>query len=100
MELFTLGKGNYTEDDIKNSARAFTGWSADHGTAAPMFLVGKNVKPGLHGPLPDLANRDANGDLIHMIDFRGVYAAVLREWFAVDPQRVLLHHAEPLSLIT
>lgn len=26
MELFTLGKGNYTEDDIKNSARAFTGW--------------------------------------------------------------------------
>ncbi|MFA6239856.1 MAG: DUF1800 domain-containing protein [Candidatus Hydrogenedentales bacterium] len=30
MELFTMGKGAYTEDDIKNSARAFTGWSADH----------------------------------------------------------------------
>jgi uncharacterized protein (DUF1800 family) len=29
MELFTLGIGNYTEDDIKNSARAFTGWSID-----------------------------------------------------------------------
>lgn len=27
MELFTLGIGNYTEDDIKNSARAFTGWT-------------------------------------------------------------------------
>lgn len=27
MELFTLGQGNYTEDDIKESARAFTGWS-------------------------------------------------------------------------
>jgi len=26
MELFTLGKGNYTEQDIKNAARAFTGW--------------------------------------------------------------------------
>ena len=26
MELFTLGRGNYTEDDIKESARAFTGW--------------------------------------------------------------------------
>ena len=26
MELFTLGRGNYTEDDIKNAARAFTGW--------------------------------------------------------------------------
>jgi len=27
MELFTLGMGNYTEQDIKESARAFTGWS-------------------------------------------------------------------------
>ncbi|WP_379969213.1 DUF1800 family protein [Epilithonimonas sp. UC225_85] len=27
MELFTLGRGNYTEKDIKESARAFTGWS-------------------------------------------------------------------------
>src|SRR5437870_10095616 len=29
MELFTLGIGNYTENDIKNSARAFTGWAND-----------------------------------------------------------------------
>tara|TARA_B110000003_G_scaffold83922_1_gene85874 strand:- start:9205 stop:10596 length:1392 start_codon:yes stop_codon:yes gene_type:complete len=27
MEIFTLGVGNYTEKDIKESARAFTGWS-------------------------------------------------------------------------
>lgn len=27
MELFTLGVGNYTEQDIKESARAFTGWN-------------------------------------------------------------------------
>jgi uncharacterized protein (DUF1800 family) len=27
MELFTLGIGNYTEDDIKQAARAFTGWT-------------------------------------------------------------------------
>ncbi len=29
MELFTLGRGNYTEQDIKEAARAFTGWSCD-----------------------------------------------------------------------
>jgi uncharacterized protein (DUF1800 family) len=29
MELFTLGRGNYTEADIKNAARAFTGWGFD-----------------------------------------------------------------------
>ncbi len=27
LELFTLGRGHYTEDDIKNSARSFTGWA-------------------------------------------------------------------------
>jgi uncharacterized protein (DUF1800 family) len=29
MELFTLGRGHYTEDDVKEAARAFTGWSFD-----------------------------------------------------------------------
>ena len=29
MELFTLGEGNYGEEDIKEAARAFTGWSID-----------------------------------------------------------------------
>ncbi len=34
MELFTLGAGNYTEADIKESARAFTGWTfSDQGFA-------------------------------------------------------------------
>lgn len=26
MELFTMGRGNYTEQDVKEAARAFTGW--------------------------------------------------------------------------
>jgi uncharacterized protein (DUF1800 family) len=29
MELFTLGRGNYTENDIKEAARAFTGWGSN-----------------------------------------------------------------------
>jgi hypothetical protein len=29
MEHFALGLGNYTEDDVKNAARAFTGWTLD-----------------------------------------------------------------------
>ena len=38
MELFTLGRGNYTEQDVKESARAFTGWSA---TAKGEFVFRK-----------------------------------------------------------
>jgi uncharacterized protein (DUF1800 family) len=29
MELFTLGRGNYTEHDVKEGARAFTGWGSN-----------------------------------------------------------------------
>jgi uncharacterized protein (DUF1800 family) len=32
LELFTLGIGNYSEDDVKAAARAFTGWNLRNGT--------------------------------------------------------------------
>jgi uncharacterized protein (DUF1800 family) len=34
MELFSLGIGNYTEADIREAARAFTGWSIEEGKGA------------------------------------------------------------------
>jgi len=37
MELFTLGEGHYTERDIKEAARAFTGWSLDRDTGSFVF---------------------------------------------------------------
>ncbi len=40
MELFTLGEGHYSESDIKEAARAFTGWSIDRDTGQFMFRRG------------------------------------------------------------
>jgi len=37
MELFTLGEGNYSEQDIKEAARAFTGWSIDRDSGNFVF---------------------------------------------------------------
>jgi uncharacterized protein (DUF1800 family) len=37
MELFTLGEGNYTEQDVREVARAFTGWRVDHATGRASF---------------------------------------------------------------
>ena len=42
MELFTLGEGQYSESDIKEAARAFTGWSLDRDTGRYLF------RPGIH----------------------------------------------------
>src|SRR6185503_10785129 len=37
MELFTLGEGHYGEQDVKEAARAFTGWSVDPDTGEFLF---------------------------------------------------------------
>ena len=42
MELFTLGQGHYGEQDVKEAARAFTGWSLDRDTGTFLF------RPRLH----------------------------------------------------
>jgi uncharacterized protein (DUF1501 family) len=70
----------------------------DHGTAAPMFLVGDSVNPGLHGAMPSLMDLDG-GDLIHTVDFRSVYANVLEGWFGVDARQVLGRVIAPLRVV-
>ncbi len=37
LELFTIGRGNYSEQDIKEAARAFTGWRMDRRTGKFTF---------------------------------------------------------------
>jgi uncharacterized protein (DUF1501 family) len=69
----------------------------DHGTAAPMFLAGAGVKAGLFGAAPSLLDLD-DGDLKMTVDFRRVYAALLRDWLTVDPAAVLAGQFEPLPL--
>ena len=60
----------------------------DHGSGAPMFLVGGRVKAGVVGDHPSLEKLE-DGNLAHAIDFRRVYAAVLSDWLGVDPKPVV-----------
>ena len=60
----------------------------DHGTAAPMFLVGDMVQPGLLGTHPSLTKLD-EGDLVYNTDFRQVYASVLSDWMGADDKAIL-----------
>lgn len=66
----------------------------DHGAAAPMFVLGGNVKPGLFGKYPSLTDLD-HGDLKFNTDFRSVYGTVLEEWLKV-PSQVVLGRKFPL----
>jgi uncharacterized protein (DUF1501 family) len=71
----------------------------DHGTAEPMFVIGRNVNPGLHGAYPSLQDLDNNGDLKFGVDFRNVYAAVLKDHLGIDPAPVLAGSYDPVGVI-
>jgi uncharacterized protein (DUF1501 family) len=63
------------------------GSGTDHGTAGPMMIIGGNNKGKLIGNNPNLENLN-NGDLIHEIDFRSVYATLLKQKFNFNPQSI------------
>lgn len=71
----------------------------DHGSGAPMFLVGKKVKPGVVGTHPSLEKLE-DGNLKHALDFRQVYAAVLDRWLGVSSKDVLGGAFAPASVIS
>ena len=60
----------------------------DHGAAAPLFVLGGDINPGIYGEHPSLTDLH-RGDIIHSTDFRSVYASVLSEWLNVNPSEVL-----------
>jgi uncharacterized protein (DUF1501 family) len=61
----------------------------DHGTAAPVLIAGAPVKGGLLGTHPNLVELDETGDPRFAVDFRDVYATLLRRWLGVDPTPIL-----------
>ena len=70
----------------------------DHGTATPMFLVGKGVKGGFYGRHPSLTDLD-DGNMKMTTDFRRVYATAIGEWLGYEQtQLVLKGKFEPLGV--
>ncbi len=70
----------------------------DHGTAAPMFLVGPAARPGVFGRHPSLVDLD-QGDLRYGVDFRSVYTAILEDWMQAPAERILRGRFEKPALI-
>ena len=45
LELFAMGVGNYTEDDIKECARAFTGWTVENPDYMSIKMRNNTARP-------------------------------------------------------
>ena len=61
----------------------------DHGTATPMFVIGKHVKGGFYGRQPSLTDLD-DGNLKMTTDFRSVYATMLKGWMGLEDTKSIL----------
>jgi uncharacterized protein (DUF1501 family) len=70
----------------------------DHGTAAPLFVMGKAIKGGIHGQSPDL-NIDPKEDPVFSTDFRGVYNTVLDKWMQADADTILGEKFDPVQFL-
>lgn len=84
---------------IKSNASGGT----DHGAAAPVFLFGNGVQPGILGTnpaLPAVANVKDNIAMQH--DFRSLYTSILENWFLVsgsESQAVMFKDYESLTIV-
>ncbi len=75
-----------TYSEFGRTARENGSGGTDHGTAAPVFAIGGNIKGGLTGKPPSL-DKLVDGDLAHTTDYRQIYSAVLRDlWGISAPQ--------------
>lgn len=58
----------------------------DHGSAAPLFVIGSGVRGGLLGKNPNLNDLDGNGDIKFEFDFRQIYSTILQDHLGVEGQ--------------
>ena len=64
------------------------GKGTDHGTAAPLFVMGTRIQGGIQGTPPDL-DIGPKEDLQFSTDFRGIYAQILDRWLDCPSETIL-----------
>jgi uncharacterized protein (DUF1501 family) len=70
----------------------------DHGTSAPVLILGNGVKGGLYGEQPALSALDENGNLEVTTDFRDVYGGLLHDVLATPVSDIIPSWKTALSV--
>lgn len=78
-----------TFSEFGRQIAANNAYGTDHGTAAPLFVFGSCVIPGVVGSNPQIADTLAPQEGVAMqIDFRSVYASLLKDWFGASESTI------------
>jgi uncharacterized protein (DUF1501 family) len=92
-QVLTMTFSEFGRRPSENDSRG-----TDHGTAAPLFVMGARVRAGLAGTAPSLKVA-RNEDLTFSTDFRQVYATMLDRWLGCPSAAVLGKNYSPLDVI-
>ncbi len=92
-QVMTMTFSEFGRRPSENESRG-----TDHGTAAPLFVLGSRVRGGLHGTAPSL-KLERNQDLTFSTDFRQVYATALDSWLGCPSAAVLGGKFDRLGII-
>lgn len=102
-DLETLGQADrvlgFTFSEFGRRVTENGSRGTDHGQAAPMFVFGKTIKPGVVGKHPSLEQLN-DGDLKFQTDFRQVYATALENWLGVDSSTILGQKFNTLPIVS
>ncbi len=64
-------------------------FGTDHGTTTQMFVIGDTVRGGIYGQQPSFTDLDQAGNMKFKVDFREVYATILKNWLEADARSIL-----------
>lgn len=92
-QVLTMTFSEFGRRPSENGSRG-----TDHGTAAPLFVMGSGIRGGLLGSAPDL-KLAPNQDLTFSTDFRSIYSTVLGKWLEADADAILGESFDPLPFV-
>lgn len=106
-DMTTQGLGervlSMTFSEFGRRIRSNDSVGTDHGSAAPLFLMGECVLPGVLGQSPEISpEADVNEGVAMQYDFRDIYGTVLQDWFCLpanEVNRVLGHDFTHLPIL-
>lgn len=91
-----------TFSEFGRRIRSNDSMGTDHGAAAPLFVFGKNIRPGVVGNNPIIpSSAGFNDNIAFQYDFRSIYASILSQWFCVksaDLQTIMLKNFQEIPL--
>ncbi len=104
--MSSISSGNHANDvtvmiysEFGRRVMSNAGEGTDHGTSAPVFIIGNTVKGGLYGEQPPLSSLDVNGNLQVVTDFRSVYGGLLEGVLGTSAGDIIPGWSNTLSVL-